>query len=146
MRTLALVAVVAAAAVSAGVARAAAPRIMIVSGKPLAHQVAISNWSSISTAVDGLTNARVVPRSLLAQRPRLKLSLFWGSRWIAYLREGMRASALRPTQADQFGSFYPAWHGRPALIDLPWAGRWPRVVPAQALATLRRFGIPTSLR
>lgn len=72
--------------------------------------------------------------------------MFWGPRWVAYLREGKRASALRLKQADQFGSLYPAWHGRPALIDLPWAGRWPRVVPAKAQATLARFGVPAKLR
>jgi len=71
--------------------------------------------------------------------------MFWGPRWIDYLKEGNRASALRPRQADQSGSFYPAWRGRPALIDLGWAGRWPRVVPPNALAILERFGIPTKL-
>jgi hypothetical protein len=135
-----LAAVPAAAAVGAGVARAAAPRIVIMSGKPLKHQIVISNWPSIASAFERMASGRVARRTQLAHRPRLKVSMFWGPRWIGYLRKGKLASALRPKQADQFGSFYPAWRGRPAMIDLPWAGRWPRVVPAKALATLERFG------
>jgi hypothetical protein len=137
---------VAAASVCVGVARAAAPRIVIVSGKPLAHRVVIANWSAIFAVVERVDNARVAPVGRLAGRPRLKVSMFWGPRWVAYMRQGKRASGLRPRQADQFGTFYPAWRGRAALIDLPWAGRWPRIVPAKALATLERFGVPIRLR
>jgi hypothetical protein len=61
--------------------------------------------------------------------------MFWGPRWVDYLAAGHRAAALRPQDADQQGSFYPAWRGRPAAIDLPWAGSWPRLLPAKALAT-----------
>ncbi len=71
--------------------------------------------------------------------------MFWGPQWSEYLSSGHPASALRPRQADQFGSFYPAWRGRPAVIDLPWAGRWPRPLSTQALAILRRSGVPIRL-
>ena len=138
--------IVAAAVVgTASVARAASPRIVIVSGKPLAHQVVISNWPAIFRVVEEVATARLVQRAQLAHRPRLKVSMFWGPRWIEYLSSGHEASALRPGQADQFGSFYPARNGRPAVIDLPWAGRWPRVVPGKALATLRHFGVPIAV-
>ena len=129
-----------------GVADAATPRIVIVSGKPLAHRIVISNWSAIFAVVERVNTARAAPGKQLAGRPCLKVSMFWGPHWVAYMRQGKRASALRPKQADQFGTFYPAWRGHPALIDLPWAGRWPRIVPAKALATLRRFGVPVRLR
>jgi hypothetical protein len=52
---------------------------------------------------------------------------------------------LRPQDADQQGSFYPAWHGRPAAIELPWAGSWPRLVPAKALAILKHYRIPVAV-
>lgn len=142
---VAIATIAAAAALTAGVADAAAPRIVIFTGKPLAHQVVISDWEAVFRVVAQIAPARVAPRAKLAGRPRLKVSMFWGPRWIDYLAQGKRASALRPGQADQFGSFYPAWRGRPALIDLPWAGQWPRVVPAKALLVLRRFGVPTKL-
>jgi len=148
MRTLAVAAVFLSAGFATGVesAHAAAPRIVIVSGTPLAHQVVISDWPAILRVVSRVVSARAVPRAQLAGRPRLRLSLFWGPRWNDYLAAGKRASALRPRQADQRGAFYPAWHGRPAAIDLSWAGRWPRRVPNAALATLRRFGVPVVLR
>lgn len=132
-------------ALGAGVARAAAPRIVMFSGKPLAHHLVVADWPSIARVVEALADGRVARRAELAGRPRLKVALFWGPRWNEYLRSGRRASALRPEQADQRGSFYPAWRGRRALVDLPWAGRWPRLVPAKALATLARFGVPVAL-
>lgn len=145
--SVAIATIVAAAALGAGVADAAAPRIVIFSGKPLGHPVVISDWQAISGVFEQLVPAyaRVAPRAELAGRPRLRVSMFWGPRWIDYLREGKRASALRPGQADQFGSFYPAWRGRAALIDLSGAGRSPRVVPSKAIAVLKRFGVPTKL-
>jgi hypothetical protein len=129
-------------AVSTDVARAAAPRIVIVSGPLLDRRVVISNWQRIFGVVDEIARARPVARVRLGARPRLRLSLFWGPRWNDYLSKGGSPRALRPEQADQFGSFYPAWRGRSALIDLPWAGRWPRLVPERALTILRRYGVP----
>lgn len=148
MRTLshAIVTIAAAAVLAAGTAQASAPRIVIFSGEPVAHQVVMSDWLSILHVVEAVLPARVAGRAELAGRPRLKVSMFWGPYWIDYLNEGNRASALRPGQADQFGVFYPAWRGRPALIDLRWMGQWPRVVPSMALTILRRFGVPTELR
>jgi len=142
---IAIAATAVAAMLGAGAAHAAAPRILIVSGKPLAHQVVISNWHSIAVVIQEVANnSRVAQRGqLVAGRPRLKVSMFWGPRWNDYLSNGHRATALRPHQADQFGSFYPAWRGRPALMELSLADRrWPRVVPARALAILKRFGVP----
>lgn len=146
--SVAIAAIVCTAALAAGGAHAAAPRIVIFSGKPIGHQVVISDWQAIFRVFDQTVpaRARVAPRAKLAGRPRLRISMFWGPRWIDYLNQGNRASALQPGQADQSGSFYPAWRGRPASIDLPWAGQWPRVVPFKALVTLKRFGVPTNLR
>ena len=142
---LTLLAVVVALAADAGVARAAAPRIVIVSGKPLERQVVISDWGKIFTIVDGIAGARPGSRAALTGRPRLRLSLFWGPRWNDYVSSGRPAAALRPWQADQFGGYYPAWRGRRAMIDLPWAGRWPRPLSAKALAVLERSGVPTRI-
>jgi hypothetical protein len=147
MKALSLTLVaVAAAALTAATAHAAAPRIVIFSGKPVAHQVVVSNWLSILRVVDQVAPAPVARDADLAGRPHLKVSMFWGPQWSEYLSEGKRASSLRPSQADQFGRFYPAWHGKPAVIALPWVGRWPRVVPSKALVLLDRFGVPTRLR
>jgi hypothetical protein len=130
---------------SASVAQAAVPRIVIISGKPLTDQVVISDWGRIFTIWEGFVGARPAPRVQLANRPRLKFSMFWGPRWSDYLSSGKPAKALRPRQADQVGSFYPAWRGRPAMIDLPGAGRWPRPISAKGLTILRRYGVPIRL-
>ena len=142
---LALVAVLTLVASVPGEANAAAPRIVIVSGAPLARQVVISDWKRIFTIVEQVSPAPVVPRSQLAGRPRLRLSLFWGPRWITYLANGRSPRRLRPAQADQHGAYYPAYGSRAAAIDLPWAGRWPRALPEKAVRILSRFGIPARI-
>jgi hypothetical protein len=142
---LLILAVLTAVVVVAPAAQAAAPRIVIVSGKPMAHQIAISSWTAILRIVEPVASAPNVKRAQLVGRPRLRLSMFWGPRWVDYLAAGHRAAALRPQDADQQGSFYPAWHRRPAAIDLPWAGSWPRLVPAKALRTLKHYGIPVAV-
>jgi hypothetical protein len=144
-RFAALVVVTVLAASSASTARAAAPRILIVSGAALEHQVVIANWQEIFTVVQQVTAGPGVSRAQLAYRPKLRLSMFWGPGWNDYLREGHSAAALRPGQADDRGWFYPAWDGRLALIDLSWAGNWPRVVPGKALAILKRHGVTVRL-
>jgi hypothetical protein len=126
-------------------AQPAAPRIVIIRGMPLRHQVAISDWGEIADIVGALEASRAAPSTALAHRPRLKVSIFWGPTWDVYLSSGKPAAALRPRQADQLGSFYPAWHARPAMIDLPWSGRWPRLVSVKALAVLKRYGVPIRL-
>jgi hypothetical protein len=97
VRLVALVAV-AAAALGLGPARAdaAAPRIVIVSGKPLTRPVAIANWQHIFVVVGEIAPARAVPRRRLRGRPHLELALFWGPRWDEYLRAGGSPRALRP--------------------------------------------------
>jgi hypothetical protein len=138
--------VTASALAGASVAEAAAPRIIIISGPPLGHQVVISDWPRIAMIVSSSPVPSPIPRRQLADRPRLRVSMFWGPQWNEYVSSGRRVSALRPRQADQFGWLYPAWRGRPAVIDLPWAGPWPRAVSTEALTILRRYGVPIRLR
>ena len=93
---VALVLAVAVLLASAGAARAAAPRIVIISGKPLTHQVVISDWRRIFMIVDGLAGVRPAARTQLAYRPRMRFSMFWGPQWNEYLSSGKPAAALRP--------------------------------------------------
>jgi hypothetical protein len=125
-------------------ASAAAPRIVIFSGAPLEHQIVVSDWRAIFAVTQATASAPAVPRRRLAARPSLRVSMFWGPGWNDYVRQGRDPNALRPAQADQVGRFFPAHHGRGALLDLPWAGRWPRRVPPAALSVLKRFGIPVA--
>jgi hypothetical protein len=131
--------------IGAGTASAAAPRILIFTGGSLAHQVVVSEWQKIFKVTEVVANAPVVPRGQLEKRPSLRVSMFWGPGWNDFLAQGHDPTTLRPSQADQVGRFYPAYRGKRALIELPWAGHWPRLMPARALWILRRLGVPTSL-
>jgi hypothetical protein len=131
--------------IGAGAASAAAPRIVIFSGRPLVHQVVVSDWQKIFTVTQAAAGAPSVQPAQRAKRPSMRVSMFWGPGWNDFLAQGHDPTTLRPSQADQVGRFYPAYRGKRALIDLPWAGHWPRLVPARALWILRRLGVPTSV-
>jgi hypothetical protein len=130
---------------SAAPARAAAPRLLMIGGAPLAAPVLPSDWDEISTLTGLLSSGPAAPSDPLGGRPSLRLAMFWDAGiWEPYVREG-RLGSLRPEQANQFGRFYPAVAGRPALVDLPWVGTWPKRVGPEALAILARHGVPTRL-
>jgi hypothetical protein len=145
-RLAAIVAVALLAVVwGAAPARAAAPRLFMVSGAPLAKPVMLSDWDEIATLTGLLSSSPAAPSDPLGGRPSLQLAMFWDAGiWEPYVREG-RLGSLRPEQANQFGRFYPAVAGQPALVDLPWAGTWPKRVGPDALAILARHGVPTQL-
>jgi hypothetical protein len=123
-------------------ASAAVPRIVVFSGPPLRHAVVVSNWRTIFDVFESAAASRAVPAADLRQRPSLRVSMFWGPGWNEFLASGGDAHRLKPRQADQAGRFYPAHAGRPAAIDLPWAGVWPRVMPERGLRLLSRLGVP----
>jgi hypothetical protein len=130
---------------SAAPAQAAAPRLVMVSGAPLASPILLSDWDEIATLTDLLASGPAAPSDPRDDRPSLQLALFWNAGiWESYVREG-RLGSLRPEQANQFGRFYPAVAARPALVDLPWDGTWPKQVGPEALAILIRHGVPTQL-
>jgi hypothetical protein len=118
----------------------------MVSGPPLSSPVTLSNWDEIGRLVQAVANeSPAADRASLAGRPSLRLALFWDARiWEPYIRQG-RLASLRPEQANQFGRFYPAADGRPAAIDLPWTGRWPKQPNTAALAILERHGVPVDM-
>jgi hypothetical protein len=143
----ATIAVIALVAVlwDAAPAQAAAPRLVMVSGTPLAKPVLLSDWDEITTLYGMLVNGPAAPSELRGGRPSLQLALFWdANRWDPYVRDG-RLGSLRPEQANQFGRFYPAVPGGPALVELPGVGTWPKRVSPQALAILARHGVPVGL-
>jgi hypothetical protein len=144
MRTLrlGLVVVLVSLVAFAGSAAAAAPRIVIFSGGTLTHRVVVSDWPAIFRFYTRAATGPSLPDARLAGRPRVRLSLFWGPRWIRFLADGNRPSGLRAGGADQTAFFYPAWHGRPALLDTPSVWDSPRRVSAVALRALGRLGVP----
>jgi hypothetical protein len=119
-------------------AHAAAPHVLMFDGKPLPRPVVLAERADILRLVTAWVGGPRAPRAELRARCSLRVSLFWSGR----PRQG-----LKPSAADQFGRYYPAAGGMPAVIDLPWgAGApWPRQVAARALRILRQHGVPTRL-
>jgi hypothetical protein len=107
--------------------------------------VLLSDWGEITTLYGMLVNSPAALSELRGGRPSLQLALFWDANvWERHVRDG-RLGSLLPEQADQFGRFYPAVSGGPALVELPGVGTWPKRVSPQALAILARHGVPVRL-
>lgn len=144
-RALCLAAATLTAACVAVSASAAVPRILIFSGPPLHHQVVVSNWMTIFHVIEASAAGPAASREALRRRPSIRVAMFWGPGWNEFIASGHDPRTLRPARADQFGRFYPRYRGAPAVLDLPWAGRWPHRVPPQALRLLHHLGVPIAV-
>ena len=124
-------------------AAAAAPRLLMIYGGPLAKPVILDNWAE-NGSVFGDEMPTIKPADLEG-RPYLKLALFGGPRWRDYVDAGKPLDALRPEDANQHGRFYPPFGGAAPLITLdsiPGPG-WPvRRVEPRGIAMLVRHDIP----
>jgi hypothetical protein len=120
-----------AAACFASSASAAAPRYIFVTGACVGEPVLLADWAENHALLLVLADSRRVRQRALRDRPRLRLSLFWGA-------DSERPT--RPRDANQFGWFYPARGDRPAVLEI---ARGPRRASARALAILARNHVPT---
>lgn len=93
---------------------ASAPRVILIYGPPLPHPVILSDWSENLAVVAG--DEAGVNVDALADRPYLRMALFWGPAWDEYVRAGKSLEALHPEQASQRGRLYPATGDQPPLI------------------------------
>src|SRR5688572_7614803 len=85
---------------------AAAPRLLIVHGKPLKKPVLLSDWREIFKLITTSTESAGMSSRELEGRPYLELALFWGPDWARYVDEGNPLDKLRPEDANQNGWFY----------------------------------------
>ena len=109
----------------------------MVSGRCLAQPVLLDDWSENLNLLASLQGGATKRKIVLAGRPRLRLALYWGAQWLH------GAPPTRPSQAQQFGWLYPAWHSQPPVVQLRLAGvTTPRVVPRAALRILARHRVP----
>jgi hypothetical protein len=123
-------------------ATAAAPRLIMVYGGPLARPVVLADWWGNLAVITGEA-VDVRPEGLSA-RPYLNLALFWGPRWDTYVRDGGSLDALHPEQANEHARFYPAVGEAPALVESQNIGGLRRL-PPQGAEVLARHGIPVRL-
>jgi hypothetical protein len=121
-------------------AQAACPRLILVSGKPLAEPIVISDWGVACTLYGALFGSAPAEPMRPAERPAIRLGLFWGPVWEPYVRDG-RLGELTPGRANQVGRFYPAVGREPALVDFRGYGYRPRAVGEAGLRILALHGV-----
>lgn len=144
-RVFSLATAAAVALALAGSAEAAAPRLIIVTGEPLAQPILVSDAEEVFELYGSFFEGPSIDRASLVGRPFLRLALFWDNRlWEPYVREG-RLDELRPDQANQVGRFYPAVGREPALVDVPGHGQWPKRATAEALRIFEAARVPVRL-
>jgi len=125
---------------------AAAPRLILVYGPPLAQPVVLDDWQENLTLMVAATEDAGLPADKLRGRPYFRLAFFWGQEWAAYVDAGKPVGALRPEQGNQAGRFYPAiGDAGPALTfdSIPGPGPLIRRLEQAGVAVLARHGIPT---
>ena len=127
-------------------ASAAAPRVMLVYGPPLAKPAILHNWAENMQLMFAVGEDATATAGELKRRTFLSVALFWGMPWVQYVQHGKPLAALRPEQANQCARFYPTYgHGRPlwvfASIPGPYTSLIRRVSPT-GIAILARHGVP----
>lgn len=125
---------------------AAAPRLILVYGPPLAQPVVLDDWQENLTLMVAATEDAGLSADKLRGRPYFRLAFFWGQEWAAYVDAGKPLSALRPEQGNQAGRFYPAiGDAGPVLTfdSIPGTGPLTRRLEQAGVAVLARHGIPT---
>ena len=128
-----------------GATHAAAPRLIMISGEPLGDPILVSEAGEAFDLYGSFHEGRPVDRSRLEGRPALRLGFFWDNAlWEPYVRAG-RLDELKPQQANQVGWFYPAIRGEPALIEIPAAGKWPKMASAATVRMFEARGVPVRL-
>ena len=120
----------------------AAPEIIIVYGSLLPEQRVIASFKENHRLLLSVGGPAPFPYIALARRPELRLALFWGSAWRATAESPARLRVLRPEQANQQGTFYPATENVPALLSV---GASTGVLSDSGLAVLRRHGVPVRI-
>jgi hypothetical protein len=120
----------------------AAPEIVIAYGALLPEQRVIAGWHEnhrLLLATRGAVPEGSVP---LTRRPAVQLALFWGAGWRATAESPERLRGLRPEQASQHGTFYPATATAPAVLAV---GSRLGIVSDSGLAVLRRHRVPVQI-
>jgi hypothetical protein len=123
----------------------AAPEIILVYGSLLPERRVIASFKDNHRLLLAI-NLPAPSLTSLAKRPAYQLALFWGSQWRATAESPQLLSTLRPGQADQHGTFYPAIGALPAVLIIDAAFGQPRrtggLVAESGLAILRRHRVP----
>ena len=123
----------------AGIANAAAPPYIMVSGPRLARPILLSDWEQNHELLLSIANSRPARRTrgVLVGRPKFDIALFWG--WPA------GETPKSPRDASAHGTFYPSHRGRRPLVRVTVNGTSTlRVASATVLRILREHRVPVA--
>jgi len=124
-------------------AMAAAPRLILVDQGGLERPVVLADWGKNGQFLVEWHRSRPVARASIRSRPSYRLSFMWGPFWSDFVPTEKALRALRASDTEFHGRFWPAWRGGPAVVDL---GHGVLVGLRQAtpiqLRILRRVGVP----
>ena len=124
-------------------AMAAAPRLILVDQGGLERPIVLTDWGNNGTFLVEWHRARPASNERIRSRPSYRISFMWGPFWSDFVPTKKALRALRASDTDVHGRFWPAWRSRPAVVDL---GHGVFVGLRQATPTqlriLRRVGVP----
>lgn len=129
---------------SASQVNAAAPRIMLVTGRGLPNPVVLDNWEENLNVMLAAGNAVDPIKEELASRTNFRVAMFWGKEWDDYIRSGNDPRSLRPDQAGQYGNYFPpaASHDAVFAFDtIPGGGDLVRRFSVDGVSIFARHGI-----
>src|SRR5438874_10332416 len=75
-------------------AAAAAPRLLMIYGTPLAQPVILDDFGDNLQLMLSISDAADITASELEGRPCLKLAYFWGQDWVDYVAQGKSIAVL----------------------------------------------------
>jgi hypothetical protein len=122
----------------------AAPEIIILHGADLTRQVVLRSWAENHRLLLSAAEPVGAPRTFEGRRS-VSVALFYGGNWRAYARDSARAANLKPSQANQHATFYPAQAGAEAVLVYadPRMRNRIRRVNQEGIDILMRYGVAT---
>lgn len=107
---------------------AAAPRLILVTDGRLTRPEVLADWPANLTIMEAASQPADARTEHLAARPSYRIAMFWGPRWDEYMHAGKDPAALRSTDADQQGSYYPPEARTDAVLAIDVPGSEPRLL------------------
>lgn len=124
----------------AGSVFGAAPHVIIIQGKGLSQPVILDDWNENVELLGSFADNEIVKSEELVGRPYLEISMFWGPKWLEFVRSGQSLNNLRTQDANQQGRLYLTTGNQEPAISLN--DLYARKLSHQGIAILRKHGIP----
>ena len=138
-------------------ARFISPRIIMFYGDPLRSPIYITGQDS--RVLHDIENPTDLRASEFSTRRFIKMAMFWGTQWDPYYFGKQSLKGLTPDKAGQHGRLYLGGDESSVPVVLQTVPRiqpfaipsdsnafsWGGPLPAESVAVLRRYGVPTRM-